>query len=93
MVKTAANPGGLPKDVFDGLQAQLAGQPQQVLLRPAGRAILWLQPARCRTLAGGDLGLVAPGHDGRRQAHYDGIVVFSRTDFTEGLKKISCRCW
>src|SRR5712672_699369 len=24
MVKTAANPGGLPKDVFDGLQAQLA---------------------------------------------------------------------
>src|SRR4029078_8210333 len=23
MVKTAANPGGLPKDVFDGLQAQL----------------------------------------------------------------------
>src|SRR5271170_1474319 len=24
MVKTAANPGGLPKDVFDGLQKQLA---------------------------------------------------------------------
>ena len=24
MVKTEANPGGLPKDVFDGLQAQLA---------------------------------------------------------------------
>jgi non-heme chloroperoxidase len=24
MVKTAANPGGLPKEVFDGLQAQLA---------------------------------------------------------------------
>src|SRR5665213_1949748 len=24
MVKTAANPGGLPKDVFDGLQAQVA---------------------------------------------------------------------
>ena len=24
MVQTAANPGGLPKEVFDGLQAQLA---------------------------------------------------------------------
>ena len=24
MAKTAANPGGLPKDVFDGFQAQLA---------------------------------------------------------------------
>lgn len=24
MTKTAANPGGLPKDVFDGFQAQLA---------------------------------------------------------------------
>src|SRR6185436_9412729 len=24
MVKTAANPGGLPKEVFDGFQAQLA---------------------------------------------------------------------
>jgi len=24
MVKTPANPGGLPKDVFDGFQAQVA---------------------------------------------------------------------
>jgi hypothetical protein len=24
VVKTAANPGGLPKEVFDGFQAQLA---------------------------------------------------------------------
>src|ERR1700675_2303198 len=29
MVKTAANPGGLPKEVFDGLQAQLAGNRSQ----------------------------------------------------------------
>jgi non-heme chloroperoxidase len=29
MVKTAANPGGLPKDVFDGLQAQLAANRSQ----------------------------------------------------------------
>src|SRR5476649_2393823 len=29
MVKTPANPGGLPKDVFDGLQAQLAANRAQ----------------------------------------------------------------
>ena len=29
MVKTPANPGGLPKEVFDGLQAQLAANRSQ----------------------------------------------------------------
>jgi non-heme chloroperoxidase len=32
---------------------------------------------------------VAPGHDGRREAHYDGVVAFSQTDFTEDLKTIT----
>ena len=33
---------------------------------------------------------MAPGHDGRRVLpHYDGIVAFSQTDFTEDLKKIT----
>ena len=32
MVKTAANPGGLPKDVFDGFQAQLAANRSQFYL-------------------------------------------------------------
>ncbi len=67
MVKTAANPGGLPKEVFDGLQAQLAANRASVLLRPACGTVLWLQPAWCETLSGRDLELVAPGHDGRRQ--------------------------
>jgi len=29
MVKTAANPGGLPKEVFDGFQEQLAANRAQ----------------------------------------------------------------
>ena len=29
MVKTAANPGGLPKEVFDGMQAQVAANRAQ----------------------------------------------------------------
>jgi non-heme chloroperoxidase len=32
---------------------------------------------------------VAPGHGRGAKAHYDGIVAFSQTDFTEDLKKIS----
>ena len=59
MVKTAANPGGLPKAVFDDLQAQLAANRAQVLLRSAGRAVLRLQPSgrrnhrACRSGIGG----------------------------------------
>jgi hypothetical protein len=61
MVKTANNPGDLPKDVFDGLQTQLATK------RCGVWTVLWLQPAWRETLSGGDLELVAPGHDGRCQ--------------------------
>src|SRR6184192_3730170 len=40
MVKTPANPGGLPKDVFDGLQAQVAGNRAQFYLDlPSGKAV------------------------------------------------------
>jgi non-heme chloroperoxidase len=66
MVKTAANPGGLPKEVFDGFQGHARGQSLEILSRPAGRPILWLQPARCEALGGGHRELVASRHDGRR---------------------------
>ena len=32
---------------------------------------------------------MAPGNDGRGERHYDGVVAFSQTDFTEDLKKIA----
>ena len=31
---------------------------------------------------------MAPGHDGRAKAQYDGIKAFSETDFTDDLKMI-----
>ena len=68
MVQTPANPGGLPKSVFDDLQAQLAAN-RSVFYRalPSG-PVLRVQPAR-REAGGGDhRQLVAAGHDGRRQA-------------------------
>ena len=51
MVKTAANPGGLPKEVFDGLQAAARRQPRAVLSRPAAGPVLRLQPAGRQALA------------------------------------------
>ena len=67
MLKTAANPTGQPKAVFDGPSGATRRQPIPVLLRCGVWTVLWLQPARRETLSGGDLELVAPGHDGRRQ--------------------------
>ena len=46
MVKTAANPGGLPIEVFDGFRAAARRQPRAVLPRPRERSLLRLQPAR-----------------------------------------------
>ena len=45
MLKTAANPGGLPIEVFDGLRAKRPRRPLAVLQGPQ-RALLRLQPAR-----------------------------------------------
>ncbi len=89
MVQTKANPGGLPKSQFDGMQAQLA----------ANRSVFY------RDLAAGPFyGFNRPGVEpveaiienwwrqgmmGGAKAHYDGIVAFSQTDFTEDLKKIT----
>ena len=89
MVKTKANPGGLPKEVFDKMQAQLAANrpgfyfdlasgPFYGYNRPGAQpsqAIIWNWWRQ--SMMGG------------AKAHYDGIVAFSQTDFTEDLKKIT----
>ena len=45
MLKTAANPGGLPIEVFDGFRKQLAANRAQFYWDVAG-PVLWLQPRR-----------------------------------------------
>jgi len=89
MVKTPANPGGLPKEVFDGLQAQLAASRAQFYYdfaagpfygynrtgAEASQAVIWNWWRQAMM--------------GGAKAQYDGIVAFSQTDFTEDLKKIT----
>jgi len=89
MVKTAANPGGLPKEVFDGFQAQLAANRSQFYRDvPAGPFYGFNRPGVKPSEA-----IIQnwwrQGMMGGAKAHYDGIVAFSQTDFTEDLKKIT----
>ena len=89
MVKTTTNPGGLPKEVFDGLQAQLAASRTQFYYDlPAGPFYGYNRPGAKPSQA-----IMwnwwRQGLMGGAKAHYDGIVAFSQTDFTEDLKKIT----
>ena len=89
MVKTAANPGGLPREVFDGLQAQVANNRAQFYLDfPSGPFYGYNRPG-AKASQGVIQNWWRQGMMGGAKAHYDGIVAFSQTDFTEDLKKIS----
>ena len=87
MLKSAANPGGLPIEVFDGIRAGVAGNRSQFYMdltmpfygynRPGAkvsegiRQHWWLQ-----------------GMAGGIKAHHDCVKAFSETDFTDDLRKI-----
>lgn len=89
MVKTAGNPGGLPKEVFDGLQAQLAGNRAQFYYDvPAGPFYGYNRPG-AKVLQGVIWNWWRQSMMGGAKAHYDGIVAYSQTDFTEDLQKIT----
>jgi non-heme chloroperoxidase len=89
MMKTEANPLGLPKSVFDGLQAQLAANRAQFYYDlPAGPFYNFNKPG-VKTIEPVVWNWWRQGMMGGAKAHYDGIVAFSQTDFTEDLKKIN----
>ena len=89
MLKTAANPLGLPKAVFDDLQAQLAANRAQFYRDlPSGPFYGFNRPG-VKSLESAIRNWWRQGMMGGAKAHYDGIVAFSQTDFTEDLKKIT----
>jgi non-heme chloroperoxidase len=89
MVRTATNPGGLPKEVFDGLQAQLAANRSQFYLDLPTGPFYGYNRAGAKPSQGIIENWWRQGMMGGAKAHYDGIVAFSQTDLTEDLKKIS----
>jgi non-heme chloroperoxidase len=89
MVKTPANPAGQPKEVFDGLQAALAANRSQFYLDiPTGPFYGYNRPG-AKPSQGVIQNWWRQGMMGGIKAHYDGVVAFSQTDFTEDLKKFT----
>jgi non-heme chloroperoxidase len=89
MVKTPANPGGLPKEVFDGFQKQVADSRAQFYLDLPTGPFYGYNRAGARVSQGVIQNWWRQGMMGGIKAHYDGIVAFSQTDFTQDLKKIT----
>src|SRR5260370_237441 len=89
MVQTEANPGGLPKEVFDGFQAQVATNRSQFYRDLAAGPFYGFNRPGVEASEAIIQNWWRQGMMGGAKAHYDGIVAFSQTDFTEDLKKIS----
>ena len=89
MLKTDANPEGLPKSVFDDLQAQLAANRSKFYRNlPEGPFYGFNRPG-VKSVEATIANWWRQGMMGGAKAHYDGIVAFSQTDFAEDLKKIT----
>ena len=92
MLKTAANPGGLPMDVFDGIRAGVRADRSQFFKdltvpfyganRPGSKVSQGLKDSFWLMAMQGSL-----------KAELDCIKQFSETDFTEDLKKFDVPTW
>lgn len=88
MVKSAANPGGLPLEVFDGFRAALVANRAQFYVDvPAGPFYGFNRPG-AKVSQGVVDNWWRQGMAGGIKAQYDCIKAFSETDFTEDLKNI-----
>lgn len=88
MLKTAANPNGLPIEVFDQFRQQLAANRAQFYLDVASGPFYGFNRPGAKVFQGVIQNWWRQGMIGGAKAHYDGIKAFSETDFTEDLKKI-----
>ena len=89
MLKTAANPGGLPIEVFDGIRAGVAANRAHLFVDfPTGPFYGFNRPGA--TISQGVIqNWWRQGMMGSAKAHYEGIKAFSETDQTEDLKAIT----
>ena len=88
MVKTPANPGGLPIEVFDGLRTALAGNRAQFYLDFASGPFYGFNRPGAEPIPGVIQNWWRQAMIGSAKAQHDGIKAFSETDFTEDLKVV-----
>ncbi len=85
MLKTEANPGGLPLEVFDGIRAGVAGDRSQFFKELAVPFFGFNRPG-AKTSQGLIDSFWMQGMLGGIKGLYDCVAQFSETDFTEDLK-------
>jgi non-heme chloroperoxidase len=83
MVKTPANPGGLPIEVFDGLRQQLAANRAQFYRDFASGPFYSYNRPGAKVSQAVIENWWRQGMMGGAKAHYDGTRAFSETDSTE----------
>jgi non-heme chloroperoxidase len=89
MVQTDGNPEGTPKSVFDDYQAQLAANRSEFYRAVASGPFYGYNRPGAEPSEAIIENWWRQGMMGGANAHYDGIVAFSQTDFTADLKRIS----
>ncbi|MBT1883473.1 alpha/beta hydrolase [Enterobacter mori] len=89
MVKTDANPGGTPIEVFDGFRKALAANRAQFYLDVASGPFYGFNRDGADVSQGTIQNWWRQGMIGSAKAHYEGIKAFSETDQTEDLKVIT----
>jgi non-heme chloroperoxidase len=89
MVKTDANPGGTPIEVFDGFREGVAKNRSQFFLDVASGPFYNYNREGVEPSQGVIWNWWRQGMMGGAKAHYDGIKAFSETDLTEDVKAIT----
>lgn len=87
MLKTPANPGGLPLDVFDGLRAQFLADRSTLYRNVASGPFFGFNRPGATSSQGLIDSFWLQGMLSGHKNSYDCIKAFSETDFTEDLKK------
>ncbi|HSI59700.1 MAG TPA: alpha/beta hydrolase, partial [Ideonella sp.] len=87
MLKTAANPIGLPIEVFDGIRAGSVADRSQLYKDIAAGPFFGFNRPGAKPSQGMIDSFWAQGMQGGHKNTYDCIKAFSETDFTEDLKR------
>lgn len=87
MLKTTANPGGLPMSVFDGFRAAYLADRSQFFLNVASGPFFNFNRPGAKVSQGLIQSWWMQGMMSGHKNAYDCIKAFSETDFTEDLKK------
>ena len=89
MLKTNANPGGLPMEVFDGFRKAYLADRAQFFLDVASGPFFNFNRPNAKVSQGLVQSWVTQGLMSGHKNAYDCIKAFSETDFTEDLKKFN----